>query len=245
MKECSIKFYQLTYLICFTLCLISCSKEQVLPPEEVNNFEQGLIAYWNFDLCDFEDHSSNSNHLLKTINVTCENSIFGEGAVFTGDESYLTVPDKEFDINSEFTISLWFNADSLNNEISPLIGKFQNMKTSPYLLTLSKNRIQFAVTDGNGTSDLVDANVTIESNQWYHLVVTNDTEQFKIFLDGLLIFELPKGVSLVSGDEEIYIGSVGAVLGNRDYSFIGMMDEIRLYDRVMLDSEVEDLHYWK
>ena len=83
-----------------------------------------------------------------------------------------------------------------------------------------------------GTRCVAELNSTIvpQLGKWYHVAGVYDGKTAKIYLDGKL--DNTKAVSLNTGDSALGIGG----------TFGGRIDDFRIYDRVLSDSEIQTLY---
>jgi hypothetical protein len=112
-------------------------------------------------------------------------------------------------------------------------GIFINNSRSAALI-ISASQIDY-VADNN---DFPTASAAIQPNAWHHLVVTKNQRVVRSFLDGVL-----KGAgSLSSGQnvtsKELYIGSNGSAAHANGEQFFGKIDDVRIYNRALSDTEV-------
>jgi hypothetical protein len=80
---------------------------------------------------------------------------------------------------------------------------------------------------------------TIDANTWYSVVVTYDSSVFRVYVDSILMstvsgYNLPIGFS----NDSIIIGMDIWDSLIAPYNFTGWIDDIRLYDRPLSDTEV-------
>jgi concanavalin A-like lectin/glucanase superfamily protein len=72
--------------------------------------------------------------------------------------------------------------------------------------------------------------------EWHHLAATRDGDKGKVYVDGVLI----KEDTAMDGDLGGEItGWYLAQDGNTNGYFVGVMDEVRIYDRALTDQEVQ------
>ena len=76
-------------------------------------------------------------------------------------------------------------------------------------------------------------------DQWMHMAYTYDGARFRIFIDGVLKNDVPYNLQ-TPNDAPLLIGDValGCPAGN---SWVGLIDEVRMYNRVLTDSEISTL----
>lgn len=82
------------------------------------------------------------------------------------------------------------------------------------------------------------ANVSLNTNQWYHVVIAKAAYSPTIYVDGT-------DVSLDDGD---YVGgteaytAIGGDPNYTGYFFYGTLDDVRIYNRILSASEVLSLY---
>ena len=84
--------------------------------------------------------------------------------------------------------------------------------------------------NGGGQADF-----NVDANTWYHIIYTTDTaaNQLKLYIDGALVSESTAGAAPENMDER-RIGS------EHDGRYLnGMIDNVRIYDRVLSEDEVK------
>ena len=79
----------------------------------------------------------------------------------------------------------------------------------------------------------------IKPGIWYHIAGTYDGSVFKIYLDGVLVGESAENLDLTKGGDDIYIGSYKSGYA---YGMEGIVDEVKLYNRPLSESEIFN-HY--
>jgi hypothetical protein len=127
------------------------------------------------------------------------------------------------------TISLWINIQSDLNITAFLIGNMSSTNSKFYL----------GIKDGlfkGGYGDK-DWGITIPTNinikTWYHVTMTYDGIICKLYLNGTLISTNTDGNWIESEQQLISVGS-----SNSAYFFKGRVRDIRLYNRILNNSEI-------
>ena len=124
------------------------------------------------------------------------------------------------------TISLWINY------VIPPTGAAQ-------VLSLGRSSgcgIQLGIRDGrlgvsSGATLLV--GVTAPRSRWHHVVYTYDGTSHRIILDGLISPSTSGGVPPCATAEAV----AGSAPDGRE-AFLGSLDDLRIYDRVLTDAEI-------
>jgi len=218
------------------------------------DIEDGLIGYWRCDeeifVADIDtiwDYSGNGNHGIigffpESVAGICSTALeFDNG-------DYIEVPHSDIlNMTDEISISAWINTSVIPTTSNRMIlGKLQLWYNQP---DISWRNYSLSLTPGMqiilGYYDLTE---TIENplvtDVWYHIIATatNPTGIKQIYINSL-----PIGIGQVA--DSVNFGSVdnNLTMGATDYGsehWAGMMDEIRLYDRVLTDDEVQYLYQY-
>lgn len=194
-----------------------------------------LIAYYPFDgnsndeqFCHFYN-AENINNVIYTKDRNGENEKCAE---FSGN-NYLKV-DNFDSIYDELTISFWINLSSLDGNQHILGTDWQaGWSFSVYYWG------QFGVSFyhiGKQSPDQLWAG-SLEKNRWYHIAITYNNQNAKIYIDGVLKANqdwnnAPK-LSKFS-NTPFYFGA----RNGKEY-FSGKLDEVKLYSRVLSIEEIE------
>ena len=92
----------------------------------------------------------------------------------------------------------------------------------------------------SGTLVLGDLTTSIEANQWQHVVLVRDgaTRQIRGYKNGVLALS---SSYLAAPGTSTYNVNIGRNPGGNT-RFRGSMDEVRIYDRVLSESEIQALY---
>ena len=156
---------------------------------------------------------------------------------FDGLADYVTVPDKTSLDATVFTISAWFRTTDVTKQ-SPLISKGSTSSNQPqFFLSLSSSTLRFAARGniGGGNTDLV-------NNDDNHCVLVFDevNDYAQLYLNGVLDGEFDAPLNVINSDNE------AATIGRRYFGGTivyadGMIDDVRMYDRILSDQEIRYL----
>ena len=206
----------------------------------------GLVGYWPFDgqyttsTAGTTDVSGNGGWGTFTNGVGVTGGISGQAAKIDGVDDYVSVADKDsLDwTGGGWSVEAWVFISGVSTDWVHLIDK----GNSNYWLDLSggasagKEIAFYTSIGGNWSSGYV----PLPNNEWHHVVgVGDDTAKtLKIYLDGRL--GTPAGS--YTGSPSANTGALvfGALAGARYAN--GMLDEIRMYNRVLSADEVMQ-HY--
>jgi hypothetical protein len=217
------------------------------------NLNEGLLAYYKFN-GNFGDSSGNSLHALAFGNPSFGIDKDGKnnGALdFDGGDDFLTVNDNGILSVPSITISLWFKTTLMGPPQELLSRHFYGNATNfSWVTAISNinNYMDFAAVPPYqcGTvppltlPDVLFSNQTASLNQWYHLVCTFGDGMQKIYVNGTLrnYVKRPFPALPVCSPSQLIIGAWWA---SDQALFKGSMDEVRIYNRVLNDQEIEEL----
>ncbi|MCR5660406.1 MAG: T9SS type A sorting domain-containing protein [Bacteroidales bacterium] len=210
----------------------------------INPLSEGLIAYYPFD-GDANDYSGNGNHgtiIGNVVSVTDRHGNANGAYRFPGSAfNYISVPDAECLHLSNFTLSAWVYTDADNYGSGYLINKGRDINNGSYRLTVTGVG---ATTLYGGTND---AAVEEEPSvgQWHMVTGTVEGDQARYYLDGVLMDERTLSYPFsYDNSEPLTLGChyYSGVPSNWAYTLLGVLDEVRIYNRVLTPEEVQMLY---
>ncbi|MBF0287799.1 MAG: hypothetical protein HQM14_08275 [SAR324 cluster bacterium] len=152
-----------------------------------------------------------------------------------------------------FSISAWFNASDIPSESSVITSAwdvFGQMLLGPN--TQVDNKISFRVNIGGGSFTNIEvlSDEAVTLGQWYHVVVTYDGSEVKMYVNDQLQQDVEKASGNVATHEVhkgFRIGMEGRNAGNvnspEGYTgFDGTIDDIRIYSVALSLADVEALY---
>jgi hypothetical protein len=178
---------------------------------------------------------------------TCPVSVDGQlgyALAFGSSGRVLHVSPVSLSALSAFTVTVWARADRvLSNEVGCLVSKrFGALLDNTWQVCLTNaNVLRFYTTAGTFPGDSLDGAV-MTPNAWHHVTAMYDGSNKILLLDGGLPASSMATIMYDSG--EVLLGAdidanpaetfTGAV-------FPGAIDDVRFYDRVLSDAEIEAL----
>ncbi len=213
-------------------------------PATTNTLDAGLVAYYPFN-GDAADQSGNGHDGTVLGGLTYEtNGIVGGAAVFNGSNAKIQVPHADdLNLDGPFSIACWVKSDG-TSPASGLLAKIQS--SSPrngYILAANLTAISADIKMNinknwpavKGTA--ASTNSVLDSN-WHHITATYDEENLTLYLDGQMEAQTAYTNGLTVNTLPLYIG--WDPYGSDRY-FNGQMDEVRIYNRVLSESEIQEL----
>lgn len=211
---------------------------------------EGLVAYWSFDYNDGSiayDESENNNDGFIT-GATWTAGISGNALDFDGVNDYVEVStSSSLNFGSgDFSISAWVRTDNSKIDDLQIVEKMDRESQAPftgYYLRIShlssyENKAEPCLSDGTNEVEIF-GNEFVSDNEWHFIVATFDRDdKLTLYVDSE--FETSEDIDIVGNIDvasPLYIGQQD----NNDNRFIGQIDEIRFYNRVITIEEIDEL----
>lgn len=191
----------------------------------------GLVGYWSFNDCTAADNSGTGNNGTLVGSPACVTGRIGNGMRLNSN-NWIEVPDNaSLDFSGNFTISIWFNADALTSTQSTrLVDKITAGYGDGYLFA--------AVSTGIGLITMSNP-INVSIGVFHHAVVTFKNGLVTFFLDGRNIGQSTVSVAAVpTNDRPLRIGASQGSLAKPADNFVGIVDEVRLYNVALPESDV-------
>lgn len=164
------------------------------------------------------------------------------GLLFNGSSDFVVVPHaSELSFDKDISISAWIylevSATGFYADQS-IIGKGTTNYTEEYWLGISENEIEFGILETGTWHGVSTIASDIQINTWHHVAVTfsDNSNEVLFYLDGAIVGNRTLAQDLSTGNEDILIGT-----SQYDEDWYGMLDDIRLFDHVIAQDEVESL----
>ena len=163
---------------------------------------------------------------------------FGKALSFDGVDDYVKVPDSEsLDITDEITVLMWVKQSTTPTSNAYIIDKHDAQATDWGIYVDADSKIIF---QSYGTSDnYVTTGYSLPNGEWKHIVFTWDGNIIKLFVDGEEKYSQELTGSFTTSTNPI---EIGRKIGNNDYCWNGIIDEVRIYDRALSGEEIRALY---
>jgi len=197
------------------------------------NEEEGPTAY---DVSGYANHGTLMNGPVWTDGILS----------FDGIDDYVEVPDSaSLRFHKQLTVSAWVYLNGFSNWWTKIVIKPHTEYASPWeMFTLDMPRYgpypRFIITDGiqgGSSARALDETVLLNMNQWYHIVGTYDGSTVSLYLDGQLVDSQPSNISIGHNAMPVCIGGRLGI-----ESVDGFVDEVRIYNRALSESEIQGLY---
>ena len=206
----------------------------------------GLVAKYSFNNGNVNDEVGTNHGTVNGASLTTDR--FGNPNraynFINGDN--ITLPNSTVLKSQNMTVSLWVKVDSFctSNVGTNYIYSIVNSTTAAYFATLClsvyTSDSRFLSVSQNGPSQsIVGFSNNATNMNWQHYVIAIDNDSMRMYIGGQKQYSMYKGFALNYTSDLIYIGQSG----NTTYpgNLNGSVDDIRVYNRVLNDAEVNDL----
>ncbi len=213
--------------------------------QAINEPEDSLILYMSFDTIDGKetvDYSNYGNHGEMINGPKHVQGKFGKALEFNGVDSYVQIPHHEsLTVDKNVTVMAWINPERItgpdNARWQGILAKGNNPRSYSWWTEENSKCMHFSVGPPNGGGSICKGEIKL--NEWQHVVAQIDEGTHRYWINGEQVGEIankpdPPGLNDTS---PVVIGTAGG--GNIRY-FLGMIDEVRIWNRALSEKEVNE-----
>ena len=209
--------------------------------------DPSLIAWWRLDGDPADGAEDSTPNGLDGTCLVCPTSIVGvldQGFRFTGAE-VITIDDPDPFVSETFTITAWIRVTgvgpptSYHHIVTKPVGVGTRNSWEMFVSNSTTVRLQFLVSNPTQASG---ATTTLPAlDAWVHVGGAYDGTTIRLYVDGELRSEVAGPTNGVGWDDHAAV--IGGDSDNEKLSgtFIGDIDDIRVYARALDDTEVASL----
>lgn len=210
--------------------------------ERDTNLQDGLLAHWSFDEnqgCQTLDRITGT---LDSLEPACWTNApqweFGKvasGLRFDATDDQVQVSDRpEFAHWEALSISAWIKPNASSEGWRP-IADLRDTDADGFDLYLDPSSRPFLRINQHTLAGTLSASDTA----WSHMVGSFDGSTLRVYLNGILVGTKPISPTSVNVTSDL---SLGRHYQRTDMALNGTLEEVRIYDRALTDTEVESLH---
>jgi len=207
------------------LCLLVSSAFGQAP-----NLNDGLQAHFEFEsnlLDETKNHYDLTNHNGK---LNYRKSLkTGQASSYKGQCGLRSTKSYSNNTYKEIALSMWFKTSTVNKRRQVMFqGAYCGFSIQ---LEEHTGKIEGFV-DGNSDGAGISSK-RVTDGKWHHIVYQNDGARSGMYLDGILVTKLKE--KFVKGTGTLYLGMTNRGIDQ----YTGLMDEVRIYNRVLTDDEIK------
>jgi hypothetical protein len=199
------------------------------------DLQNGLIGYWPFNGNAIDESGNGHNGSVYGATLTSDRNGNPNSAYsFNGNNSIkLSLVDPLY--TKDFTVSIWANRFSCNSSYCFPISK--GSSGDWHYFAIYKDMVVLSESSSNNLA--INFKETVSNNKWYHYVVTRNNNVIKVYLNNTLQGIITETINL-SNNYNWVIGSQNN--GVTPHNFVGIIDNIRLYNRALNESEIQFIY---
>ena len=211
--------------------------------QAANEPEDSLVLYMSFDTVDGKntiDHSLHENHGEMMGNPKHVAGKFGKALKFNGVSEFVEIPHHEsLTVDQDVTVMAWIHTKRHtgpgNARWQGIIAKGNDPRSYSLWTDASNKCLHFSVGPPQGGGSVCKGEVKL--NEWQHVVAQVNNGVHRYWINGQKAGEFgnkpnPPGLEDIS---PVVIGTAGG--GNQRY-FLGMIDEVRIWNRALSEEEI-------
>lgn len=197
----------------------------------------GLVAWYPLNGNGLDASGNGNNSIFNNATPTSDHLGNLNSAYSFDGTQYISAPDSSsLDFTNQFTLVAWVypTSGALSASVAGVISKPRQSDGTGYRLGLNSGAITLAMVSNPGFAEVM-AGSRETSNAWVHIAGTYDHNGVRLYRNGALIKTEPNiNIVLLNSAQPLYIGTEG-ILGR---TFQGKIDDVRIYDRALSDSEI-------
>jgi PKD repeat protein len=213
-----------------------------------STLDSGLLAHYPLD-SDAIDISDNQNHGF-VHGATPSKDRFGisnKSLLFDGTYNYIEIPVTRIGGLNTYSYSVWIKPNGIPDNYSGMvysIGDVTGGVCQAFVFQPTSTFYAASYNIGNNPQQSNSKSGVMEPDHWKHIVVTRDMSYIKLYIDNQLI---PiQSNSMVNNQVANYGNPSRGIIGGRsnlsvDSFFYGEIDDMRIYNRCLNNSEISQL----
>ncbi|MCU0917704.1 MAG: hypothetical protein MUC88_24550 [Planctomycetes bacterium] len=201
--------------------------------------DPSLMGWWKFDGT-WLDSSGNNRTGVPSGNAQFGAGMDGQGLLLDGSGDYVTITGYKGILGGNpFSIALWARSTSTGDITMVNWGSSTNGQRVDFRLYQGRLRVEH----GNGN---LQANTALNNGEWHYVALTVaqgtglSAPGVQLYLDGKNDTQTTADPDTfnINAVTDVTIGRRGS---NADRAFLGSLDEVRIYDRVLTADEIKAL----
>ena len=204
--------------------------------------DPNFVTHWKFDEGNGSitaDFSENGNTGTLTNGPVWTTGKIGNGISVDGVNDY--VGGNKLIKAPQVTISAWFKIASVPATNTNIVGFANGADTGVHdkeLYLDTSGKLRFYVYDG-GSKHTAIPNVTVPLNEWVYAASTADGTNAKVYMNGALIGSVSAGNTYAQYSQP----NVFVARSSSSFSYLnGSIDEVRIYNRSLSSSEIQQIY---
>ena len=216
----------------------------------VMSLTSGLVGYWTFDgqhtnwatgkVFDMSGKGNTGTMTSMSTSTTPVAGKFGQAFKFDGVDDYVSMGTSATYgfTSSDFSASAWIYSTNLT-PTGQIVGRYSNSNDGWSLYQRgSSNQIAFR-TAQSGAVQQTNSNA-IQTNKWYHVAAVRKGSSVSIYING--VYSVSSAGTHIDPAFNAGRNSIIGLGGTSNQYFPGLIDDVRIYNRVLSAGEVQKLY---
>ncbi len=212
--------------------------EVIYQPTNVTSLDQGLVANYPFD-DNANDASGNHNDGV-VYGATLTTNIFGAANTayaFNGDQEYILAADSpSLEITNRLTVCTWINFGAGGTDNPRIISKTLVNGFELFTWGASNQRQIGFLTYADAT--ILTSVQYINAGDWAYITATFDGTNKNLYVNGILDASVAASCVFTNSGQL----TIGQNANNGQDNYVGLIDNVRIYNRALSPSEVSRLY---
>jgi len=207
---------------------------------------EGLVGYWGFNEGSGDtahDSSGNGNDGIISDATWVDSGNCGKALSFDGVDDYVDCGHTDSLTLTTFSVSAWIRIEDGDGFNIPVVNKGGYGYDSPgknanYGLSVDDNKFSGGFEEHDGKDHFVESSDAYNDGNWHFVVVTYDKKYLILYVDGDEVDrEETSANPELDNTRPLTIGK-NALLDDRYFN--GQVDEVRIYNRALTQSEIQE-----
>lgn len=196
----------------------------------------GLVAYYPFNGNANDQSGNNNNGTVHGATLSKDrHGIANRAYLFDGIDNYIEINhSSSLNLSQQISISFWAKFETSAPYYYPyhIIGKY-----GCWGIGQRESDIHAGITTSAG--DLGLWSLYFDFDRFYHIVMTYDASNLRLYVDGTLKESIAATGLLIQNSNNIFISKYQ--LSDSYYFFDGVLDDFRIYNRALTQQEITSL----
>jgi type II secretory pathway pseudopilin PulG len=194
----------------------------------------GLVTHWSFDGDANDDWANKNGTVTGAVLTTGVDGLANSAYSFDGTGDYVNLGNSSsLTPQGNFTYSLWIKPSTLQRGGNNYAGILA--KGSILDIRIRPDGIILYYTSGMSDNWVIGGGSSLFNGNWHNIVFSYNGTHKKVYIDGSLFNSRAITGSLGTNTNDFFIGS-------NTENYTGLMDEVKVYDRALTQTEVTALY---
>ena len=215
----------------------------------------GLVFY--VDPANKLSYPGSGNNCFNLVNLSHTGSLLGDTTTIKNPTTFVFDHDNDDDkisfqipstlnLTTAVTLEAWINQEQLPNSSHAdgviSVGNGSSNSGNYEFSTLSNKSIYFRLNTGNGVKFYNPTDITIDLDEWYHIVCTFDTSTtMEVYINSVRVgtgSTTAQSQTITTNNSIFYIGQRHVHSSGNNSTFGGFISACKIYNRALSASEV-------